>query len=321
MQSIALPELYCPFDPEISPYADVVNQGTVDWACDMGIVESGLALQIFLRTNVGRLAGHYHPHSGQEDLQLVSDLYAWMFVRDDLCDETEIGMRPEKLAVWNRRFLDILDGRARAKSDAPLALALEDLRERLLARSPSNMWMRRFVRSVHEHFDSGLWEASNRVRGEVPDLETYVRMLPATGGLLLDAELIEITNDMHLPSGVLEHPVVRSMTISSCNVIIWSNDLFSLEKELKSGDLHNLVLVVRQEHGLTLEEAVRRVAQMHDAEVALFQDLERRLPSFGTKVDLDLERYVATLRSRMRGNLDWSYETARYRTTALAPAV
>lgn len=321
MESVMLPELYCPFTSDISPYADTVHQGTVDWACGVGLVEPGPAYKIFLRTNIGRLAGHYHPHARAEDLQLVSDLYAWMFVRDDLCDETEIGASPEKLSAWNLRSLDILESRAAVRGDSPFELALENLRDRLLARSPSSVWMRRFVRSVKEHFDSGLWEASNRVRGEVPDLETYVRMLPATGGLLLDSNLIEITNDMHLPSTVVEHSVVRALTIASCNVVIWSNDLFSLEKEIKSGDLHNLVLVLQGEYGLSMQEAIQRVGEMHDSEVALFVDLERSLPSFGTKVDIDLERYVSTLRSRMRGNLDWSYETARYRTAAVLAQV
>lgn len=322
MESITLPELYCPFASEISAHADAVHRRTVDWALGVGLVEVGPAYKVFLRTNIGRLAGHYHPHSRMEDLQLVSDLYAWMFLRDDLCDETEIGASPEMLAAWNQRSLDILDSREAGRGDEPFEIALKNLRDRLLDRAPSSVWMRRFVRSVKEHFDSGIWEASNRVNGEVPDLETYVRMLPATGGLLLDSNLIEITNDMHLPSGVIEHPVVKALTIASCNVVIWSNDLFSLEKEIKSGDLHNLVFVLQGEYGLSIQEAVQRVAEMHDSEVALFMDLEGSLPSFGTKVDINLERYVSTLRSRMRGNLDWSNETARYRTAAvLAQAV
>ena len=42
------------------------------------------------------------------------------------------------------------------------------------------------------------------------------------------------------------------------------------------------------------------------------------LPSFGAQADEMLDRYIAGLRSWMRGNYDWSQMTARYRPLAQA---
>ncbi len=107
---------------------------------------------------------------------------------------------------------------------------------------------------------------------------------------------------------------MRRLTVASHRVVCWANDLASLKKELASGDVHNLVMVMARAEDLGLQEAVDRVARMHDAEVRTFVSLSSRLPSFEAVVDEHLGRYVAVLQARMRGNLDWSREAARYRS-------
>lgn len=309
---IVLPELYCPFPPAISEHADTVHRETVEWVRHFGLLPNEGAYSLFGATKIGRLAARFHPDAPREELGLLSDWYAWMFIRDDHCDESEVGERPEHLAAGDARFLDILEGEEPAKCDEPLAHAMHDLRRRLYPRTTA-IWMRRFLRTVREHFRSSLWEAGNRARGIVPDLETYVRMRRITGGILVDLDLIEVIEGLRLPPEVREHPTVRSLAQAANNVACWANDLFSLEKELERGDVHNLVIVLRHAEGLALKEAVNLGLRMHDAEVRRFIELESRLPAFGRTVDANLARYAAALRARMRGNLDWTRESGRYR--------
>ena len=73
-------------------------------------------------------------------------------------------------------------------------------------------------------------------------------------------------------------------------------------------------MVLAHHEGLPLEAAVGKAARMHDDEARRFVRLEGRLPSFGGALDARLERYVASLRARMRGNLDWARESGRYRS-------
>ena len=129
---------------------------------------------------------------------------------------------------------------------------------------------------------------------------------------------IELCEHIELPPNLRGTSVVRRLNRLTNNVISWSNDLFSLEKELRQGELLNLVVALRAEYGLTLQAAVTRAAQMHDAEVRAFLELESHLPSFGAQADALLKRYIAGLRSWMRGNVDWSQMTARYRPLAQA---
>ncbi|AHY47823.1 Terpene synthase family, metal binding domain [Rubrobacter radiotolerans] len=314
MRGTAWPGLSYPFPPLINEHSDAVHAETVEWARSFGLMEEAGMREKVLATNIGRLAGRFHPSAPRERLRLVSDWYAWMFFRDDLCDEAELGRRPDLLAAADLRYLGVLRGEEPGEEDGPLARAMRDLRERLLPVVPAALWMRRFVRSVKEHFDSTLWEASNRVRREVPDLQTYTRMRPITGGMYVDADFIEITTGLYLPTEVRTDPTVSDLTRMSNNAVCWANDIISLTKELASGDVHNIVLVLMAERDLSLEEAGRTAVGMHDREVTRFLALERELPSFGRTIDENLARYVSVLRYRMRGNLDWSLESLRYRT-------
>jgi len=308
--------LRCPFPAAINPHADEVHRETVEWAEGFGLLGPGDGHRMMRDTGIGRLAGRFHPGAGREELRLISDWCAWMFLRDDLADAPAYFRHPERLAALDAAFLDILSGRASGEGCGPFGRALRDLRERLLPKVPAPLWLRRFLRSVEEHFESTLWEATNRARGVVPDLETYLRMRPITGGMHVDTDFIEISSGVYLPPEVRRHPAVSALTGASNNVVCWANDIISLAKERSRGDVHNLVLVLRASRRLTTREAVAEAARMYEAEVRRFVRLERELPPFGPAIDANLRRYVSVLKSRMRGNLDWTYESARYRADA-----
>ena len=113
-----------------------------------------------------------------------------------------------------------------------------------------------------------------------------------------------------------DHASVRRLTEASHNATCWANDVLSLEKELRQGEVNNLVVVLLDAQGSGLQKAVDSAVAMHDAEVDAFVEASRNLPQFGTSVDARLERYVSSLKARMRGVLDWSLETGRYRASA-----
>lgn len=318
VKQVILPKLYYPFPPAINEHADTAHEGTVDWAGRFRLLPGEAAYRLFSVTSIGRLAARTHPDVPLDELQLISDWYSWLFFRDDKADDSEIGRHPGQLSAADGRLLDVLEGDKPTERDEPLAHALRDLRERLRERlrirGLSGVWMRRFVRAVRGHLEATLWEATNRALAAVPDPTLYVRMRPLTGGLQIITELLEIIDGIHLPTKVREHPKVQRLTEGSHRVACWTNDIISLEKELRHGEVNNLVVVLHHAYGLTLQQAIDRAAEMHNAEVCAFVELETCLPSFGSEVDANLRRYVSALRARMRGVLDWSYESERYRT-------
>jgi 5-epi-alpha-selinene synthase len=312
------PPLDYPFPPRTNEHAGTAQHGTSVWVRSFRLLPDEKSLALFDATGLGHLAARNHPDLPAEDLRFISDWYAWLFLRDDKGDASPAGRDPRGLSAADGRLLDVLEGAEPGREDEPLAHALLDLRERTLgylrANSLPGVWMRRLVRAVREHLEATLWEATNRARGVPPRLEAYMRMRPLTGGLSIVTELVEIVRGRHLPSEVREHPAVRHLTSASHNVTCWANDIISLRKELAAGEVNNLILVLQAERDLSLQRALWEAARMHDAEVDVFVQTSRALPTFGPAVDEILRHYVLSLEARMRGVLDWSLDSERYRS-------
>src|SRR3712207_5558499 len=126
-----LPQLYYPFSPVISPHADAIHENTLGWLDRFDVFDEDAAYNAFYSSHIGRLAARFHPDAPQDALQLVSDWYAWMFLKDDQRDESDFGKHPELLAAANNRYLEILRGADPRASEQPLIYALKDLRQRL----------------------------------------------------------------------------------------------------------------------------------------------------------------------------------------------
>lgn len=92
----------------------------------------------------------------------------------------------------------------------------------------------------------------------------------------------------------------------------WFNDLVSWPKELARGDGHNLVLVVRKEGGLSLDAAVRDAVARHNNEVREFLAVRTALHPELLAMPT-VRHFVEGLTHWIRGNVDWSGETGRYR--------
>jgi 5-epi-alpha-selinene synthase len=322
-KDLVLPRLYCPFPSQVSPFLEVVNEHTLAWARRFSLVQGERAFARLRDSKFPSLIARAYPRAPRERLAIISDWNTWLFLLDDECDEAGIGRRPDRLAALHARCLDVLSG-FRPKSrpslfrprpgrpDVPLIHALLDLHSRMAALM-SRAWIDHFATSVSEYFDAAVWEAHNREQGIWPDSETFGRIRPYTSAVYTFIDLIELSEGERLPLVARKHPDYQRLALMTNNVICWCNDLFSLAKERAHFDMHNLVLVLQHESGMSLQEAVEAVALLVEREVRHFVALEARLPSFGPTIDSLVQRFVAVLRAWMRGNLDWSLESGRYR--------
>lgn len=311
IEDLIIPKIYCPFPSAISPHAEAVNQHTLDWVSRFNLVTDTTAWRRLEKSKFGRLAARAYPNASLDRLEIVSDWNTWLFVLDDQCDEWGLGKNPERLTDLHQRCLEVLAGSTPNADDAALIYAIEDIKKRLAAIMPFT-WMMRFTQSVSEYFESTEWEAENRLQNIWPDAETYIRMRPFTGGLLTDIDLIDLTEAISLPLEARKHPILGELIAITNNVVCWSNDIISLQKERSHRDMHNLVLIINHHEPIDLQAAIEKVKDMIEAEVRCFLRLETTLPRFGEKVDDDLAKFIAVMRAWMRGNLDWSFESGRY---------
>jgi hypothetical protein len=313
MLNIKFPALYCPFPSAINQYAEAASKHSLKWVRSFNLVIDESAYQSLRATKFHVLAARCYPNACLEALEVVCDYLVWIFIADDQFEEAGTTKQTELLQELHARLLDILKGAELTDFDTSVQIALLDIRLRLqqLPHATSEL-MLRFVENMTAYFEGVLWEVLNHLQGSVPDLAAYMKIRPFTSAVFIYCDLIQIVDRIALPPEVIEHPTVKRLKLATNNVSTWANDIFSLQKEVGEGQTHNLVVVLQHEYQISVQEAVERAAEIHDAEVRTFIELSAQLPSFGAQIDAELQRYISGLRSWMRGCLDWYLETGRY---------
>jgi hypothetical protein len=305
--------LQYPFSGAINAHADTIDCATLAWAETFGLLTPA-ALHKRMRLQYGLLAARAYPRADREMVQIAADWIAWLFFMDDQCDEAGIGRDLRQMAALHERFVAILEGAAPHAHDWGLTRALADIRRRLAARAPAG-WLRRFCEQASLYFTANRWETANRQRGIVPNVSTYCAARLFSGAVYACFSLTELAANIDIPFYARHHATVQQLERCANNIICWCNDILSYPKELRHGDVHNLVLVIQHEQRCSLTEACERALALHDRETASFVQARTCLPHFDPVTDAAIETYVDGLQSWICANRDWSLTAARYVTS------
>jgi 5-epi-alpha-selinene synthase len=311
MQQLLSPALYCPFPSQINKHIDVLEEYALEWVLRFNLLEDESTYKRFCKSKFFFLAASAYPYSNLEELKIAHDWLSWVFIWDDQCDLSELKKQPEILNKFHQRYLEILNGAELNSQDTLFCRALIDLRERTLERA-SIKWFKYFISYLEDYFCGCVQEASNRAKGIVPDVDTYIKIRRSSVGVYAVLALSEFCNQFMMPDVLRNHYLVKKLELITTDIISWSNDIFSLSREIASGDVHNLIFVLHYHKQISLEEATKQVAQIHDAEVRSLLSLESFLPSFGEGLDVDVTKYILGMHSWISGNLDWYSHSFRY---------
>ncbi|WP_051722517.1 hypothetical protein [Streptomyces albus] len=311
------PHIYCPFPSQVSPYAEAAEAHLDAWVARFEVVRGSVARRRFARAGFGQFAARTYPAADRAALELVADWFGWLFLVDDQLDDGRVG---RDLAGARRamdgllRVLDRDDPAegARPPGEPPLAWALRDLWHRTASRA-TPAWRRRFTDHLASCLDAACWEAENRVAGVIPGEAEYIEQRRHTGAIYVCMDLIDVVAGLDLPEAVHAGEPFRAALRSSSDVVVWTNDWYSLGKEMALGEYHNLVRVVAHARGLTLREALEHTAEAVSAETRRYLGHRERLLEAHPEHRAGLTACLAGMESWMRGNLDWSRATLRYR--------
>ncbi|MBK7824097.1 hypothetical protein [Nannocystis sp.] len=307
---VAIPDLYCPFDPAVHPEAAQVHAESVAWALAMGLAPDEKQVKALHRAKVGWLVGRAFPIADHMvALQIAAD-WTTLFCLIDNHIESIRG--PALSHVYLKGLLNVFREGAAPLIVDPFSQAFRDLRERmLLVKVPA--WIERFGEQLERLFRTFVDEAKYRQLEAVPELVKYRKMREVSVGLYFGFRLGELTDRISLPHHVREHSVVRSLESKASYIVGLANDIYTIEKEMAKGEVNNMVLVLMHEENLNFEQALARAVELHDAETREYSALTLRLPSFSKEIDDDLRRYVDVLSSMISGHRSWATETTRYR--------
>jgi len=321
VNNIKFPVLYCPFHPAaINPHYDAAYQHTLNWMRSFNFATDKFVYQGLLAGKFHVLIARAYPYISFEDLKIITNFVFWHFFIDDQFEKPGISKQLEILELLKARLVEIMKKDAElTEIDPPTVRALGDFMQKLYHHPyATSELVLRFTKDMEDYFQATYWEALNNLQGITLDVATFMKIRSFTVAVYPYLDLMLITDQIALPPEVVKHPIVKRLELATVNIMAWSNDIFSFEKEIKAGNNLNLVTVVQKEYQISLQEAFDHAAELHNTEVQLFIDLSAQLPSFGTEIDANLERYLLSLRFWIRANLDWSTETGRYKINQAA---
>ncbi|MDQ8727956.1 hypothetical protein [Bradyrhizobium sp. LHD-71] len=307
------PPLDCPFPPAIHPDAKRIEEGTIAWMKRFHYIKSSTEESVARNAEFGVRAARVHPTGRIEAIQLVSDLTVWLFLTDDVYVE-EPGMSNALSVTSEHVFRCIRILRDPEDLCAPVnasLLALQDISRRL-RRLATYEQIDRLVGGMVEFFLAGCCEAVCFSRKRLPAQADYIPVRDAINCLRsVCFVFIEIAGGYELPGSTWCRPELQAIVNKATRIISNHHDILSGLRELSQDVPMNLPAVIAHEHGRSIAEAFAHVGGLANADMRSFVEMTDRL--LRAEQDRAVRLYVEGLKAWIRGNLDWSLTTGRYR--------
>jgi germacradienol/geosmin synthase len=323
-----IPDLELPFTVRTNPSLAAAREHVKAWAREMGIIDGVDGLPLW---DEAALADHdyaycaamSHPDGSPEELNLVSDWFAWATYSDDYFP---MRFNHTRDFAGAKAFMDRLslfmplDASATPLATNPVERGLGDLWARTGEHMPDER-RARFRGSVQDMLDSWLWELVNHIQHRVPDPVDYIEMRRKTFGADLGMGLSEPPDSDDIPREIYASRPIRSLVNAASDATGLFNDIVSYRKEIElEGELNNGVLVVQRFLDCDVEQAVHIVNDLRIARLHQFVDVvAQELPALFEQFDLSssarekLLAYVRSIEDWAAGVAVWHAETGRYR--------
>ncbi len=310
---ITLPVLYCPFPSAVHADALSIEEGTLAWMWRYSFIKTTRDEEVARRAQFGIRAARVHPTGSTAAIRLVSDLTVWLFFTDDVYVE-KAGLSG-KLGVTSDHIIHCVrvlrNPEDLSSNPNPSLLALQDISRRL-RRLATNEQLDRIINGMVEFFLAGYCEAVHFSRRTLPTEADYIPVRDTINCLrAVCFVFIEIAGGFELSAPVWCRTSLQAVVNKAVRIVSNHHDILSGLRELANDVPMNLPAVIAREQGLPVAEAFARVGDIVNADVRSFIEMTNRL--LADDPDPAVAAYVDGLKVWIRGNLDWSLITGRYR--------
>jgi hypothetical protein len=309
---MVLPPLYAPFPSSVNPHVREADELTIQWVNTFHLALRPEWTTYYRKAKFTWFAARCFPEASLPCLALAAEFNVWLFLLDDSCDEIAPGHKYAYIRTMAAELTLVLSGYLPSPDDVRpplLAIALGDLWRRLKAiGSPS--WRKHFTDCMIRYLDACKLEATFLDLNLRPTVDLYTQNRPYLGAVHLEPALARVLCGIALPDNLGAHPLAEAVTLLCCNIVCWSNDLFSLEKELSNGDTHNLVLVLQHDRGYSLPEAIEETAGIHNRDVRQFMELSDQLKADPLR-NAAISPYIRSLQHIISANMEWSLKDSK----------
>ncbi|MBO3748002.1 hypothetical protein J5X84_18165 [Streptosporangiaceae bacterium NEAU-GS5] len=288
------------------------------WLAERGLINSQTA-HLYDLFKSETLVGYTFPYATSHGLDMANRIISVCTILDDQFDGPA-GRDPTAARQVSESFIALLDPSTSAavEDPSPLHKAFAEVwRDSCEGKSP--MWHTRAAESWRRYFSSLVHEAGNRRRDGFLPLDCYLEQRLVTGAMQQFTDACEVAGEFEVPPVAFNIPQLRIMRTLTADFVNLANDLASLEKEIVAGETDNLVMVIRNERGCDIDEAIKLAHRFVEGKVTRFAELQPSIPVICESLALSpdeiatVDRYVEALAAWISGYERWQRETFRYR--------
>jgi len=259
---------------------------------------------------------HVYPNTPLPRLRVAGLFNQWLYFLDDQYDDhPQLGDDAGAVRALMQRSLSVLTSGRLPADPTPFDRLSQRVFEQLVAGADA-YWRSRFLGDVADYlFRGSLAALEARSHGLALSVAEYFDLRVMDSGVLPVLDVVEYAIGTAFPPSVAQHDAVLELRLRAARHIAFVNDLFSYAKErVAHGEPFNLLHILTKSEALPFEAAVERAVRMINAEMEGFVDAESRLPQPGGALDSALTAYVDGLKGWVRGNVEFSLASPRFRT-------
>jgi len=332
---MAMPQhsLEVPYPARRNKHEESAAARHLDWLTRHGMLGGERAVELYEDWGVEDLTARLFPEADEDELTLAFDLFGFYFLFDDQFDG-EVGLDPRLAAEVCEPLIAITHGDTRGAGRSPITSSFADLWQRLTD-GMAPRWRARAAANWEWYLASHANEAVGRAaaaeaRAEgrpvrFPDRPSFLIVRHGASGAETVMDAIERVNRIEVPPAAFHSPELRQLRHLAGDIPGICNDVCSYAKEVPRGDVYNMVPVIQQQQGCTLEEAAKVVLAECQWMIDQCWRLSRGLPQLCRRLGLDEDgtnavlRYAEGMGDWIRGYLDWEPVTPRYQEVGMLP--
>ncbi|OJJ42246.1 hypothetical protein ASPZODRAFT_105511 [Penicilliopsis zonata CBS 506.65] len=297
-------------DPVVNIHYDGVKSECAAAIKDLFHLD-GSAVELYNKADFAYLCAIWVPYADKEALRTLTDWQYWAFMFDDRFDEGPLKDDPIRAREVVRQTLSIVENgdTAVGEEDEPLMYLFKTI----WLRFKKAKQQARF-KQYHQIWFDGLLEQVQSVKEDTwlsNPIDEYMQRRRITLGGLPSFVMIEYRCDIQLDQKLIDHASIQECMRISIDLMILSNDILSLPKDLEQGVDIDLIVLLKQQH-FSEQAAVDLLDQKINA---CYQDWHlalSKLPPYGEATDKELLKYIDCCRNMALGNAHWSFKSERY---------
>lgn len=318
MKQKDVPILQYPWPYEIGPFSQLFYEEQNSWLDTDYQFMSESTRTKYKKHGLVEAASYMFPAANtREQVRPLARFMVWL----TLCDDYHELCPVDKFTEVRDRIMDIMMGDQPRPDDIGLMRQVALSREEFLPYVNEN-WLQRWTKSFYNYTTYGIMEETPyKLKKEFPTLSNYLLIREYSIAMYPYGDPVEPSINYMVPDAISEHPVIKRLKMLMCRIIAIQNDFGSIEKELAvDTEFLNIILIIRHQYKVSLEEAIAEAMRIHDEYVKEFVELQNSLPDFGPE-QKNVERFVHNVALMISGLGAWYHKgiSTRYKTPGEFP--